>query len=212
MYMNDTIGFFDIKSRNQKIELSGDAVLDTIGDRILHLLRTSGRSDRGAEYEQQELAAWLSGESAAPNGKKYNFKLDRSYVNRLVGNKPKRYEIDVLGAICEIFNVDFGWLALGIVKPEPEESSDIFMTPEAGEIALLIDRMEAENRQAILYLVKHISRLDNELRQSDYELAKILARNIDGISTADRSRARLLLAQIQASSRSKPRDLGASAK
>lgn len=211
MYANDTIGFYDVEFKKRKTELLSEIVLDTIGDRILYLLRTSGRSDRGVEYEQQELAAWLSGEEIAPNGKKYNFKLDRSYVNRLVGNKPKRYEIEILSAICDIFGVDLEWLGRGKTIEVPDEQSDIFIAPEAGKIALLMERMEVENRQTILYIAERISRLDNELRQSDYEVAKILARNIDVIPAPDRSRARLLLAQISANRRP-PGDLGFSAK
>jgi DNA-binding transcriptional ArsR family regulator len=188
-----------------------DIMLDTTGERIMHLLRQQGRAETGEAYRQADLLAWLTGEQVAPNGKRYEFSISKSHLSQLINEKLENKIVDEYRAIGEIFNVDMEWLLNGNVVGEPEESSDIFMTPEAGEIALLIDRMEAENRQAILYLVKHISRLDNELRQSDYELAKILARNIDGISTADRSRARLLLAQIQRN-RSEPRDLGATAK
>ena len=209
MYTNAKIAswsFMRTKAMQEK-----DVVLDTIGDRIFHLLRTHGRADRGSDYSQLELVSWLNGETVAPDGRKYAVGTNKSTLNRIISDKMKSPPLEVLSAICDIFGVDLEWLGRGnTIQLDEKEKSDIFMQPEAGEIVLLMERMEVENRQIILYMAKHISRLDNELRQSDYELAKILARNIEGISAADRSRARLLLSQISANRR-EPRDLGASA-
>lgn len=180
-------------------EIVGDVVLDTMGDRILDLLKSQGRADRGTDYEQQELMEWLTGEKLAPNGERYSFNIDRSHVSRLVRNKIKNPPWDELGAICDIFHTDLEWLVRGKIIPaeEKEESADIFMTPEAGMVALLVDSMEEENRQFILSVATYIGRLDNDARQWDYEIAKILARNIEQLPNGDRARARLLLSQIQ---------------
>ncbi len=194
MYATDTIKMFSMTSCKKNPE-EGVAVLDTIGERIDHLLRTGGKSDRGTEYEQQELAAWLSGDALAPNGKRYNVAIDSSGVNRLVRDKTKRPSLDALYAICDIFHVDMEWLTRGRSLAVADDRGN--MSDEADQIAALVDGMDKENRDFVLSMVRHISNLDNETRQLDIELAIILARNIDRMPEQDQPRIRLLLSQIQ---------------
>lgn len=197
MYIDDTM--LNCSEKFHDGYRKDEAALKTIGDRIAHLLQEGGRADRGMhnEYEQQELAAWLSGEAIAPNGKKYNLSIDASGVNRLVRNKTKRPDLEVLYAICEIFNVDMEWLTRGNTIDHDDDKYDKFITSEAGVVARLVDHMDSENRRFMLSMVEHISKLDNEARLADVELAVIMARNIERLPESEQLKVRLLLSKMR---------------
>lgn len=199
MYMHDTI--LDCsKKQNLQTALERSEMLDTIGDRVDWLLKSTGRDDRGREYEQQELSAWLTGAEVARNGKRYSLSFGRGMVSRLVTNQMKLYSPDLISAICEIFDTDAEWLLRGntLTAPEPAQH-DIFTALETGEVALLVDRMDPSNRQFMLAVARHIARKDSEARMLDNELADIVTKYINLLNNGDRERAKLIIAQIRRS-------------
>lgn len=199
MYMHDTMLDCSKKQNLQKA-IESIEMLDTIGDRVDWLLKSTGRDDRGNDYEQKELAAWLTGEDVARNGKRYNLSFGRGMVSRMVTNQIKLFSPDLINALCEIFDTDAEWLLRcnTLTAPEPKQH-DIFTAPETGEVALLVDRMDPSNRQFMLAVARHIARKDSETKMLDTELADIVTKYINLLQNGDRERAKLIIAQIRRS-------------
>lgn len=153
---------------NQGIE--EDIMLDTVGDRILHLLRDRGRAERRREYTQSELLAMLNGDMDAPNGKRYDIKTNRSSLSRIISGEQKP-SLDILDAICDIFKVDLEWLGRG---KSIEESAVIeaFITDEANQIGAMIDQMLPQFRRFALEAVSKMHELDGNYRSEITELEK----------------------------------------
>jgi len=76
-----------------------------------------GRDDRGRAYEQQEVVAMLNGEMPARNGKSYSVGTNRSQLSRTITGKLKP-QVDLLTAICDLFDTDIQWLIKGEVAGE----------------------------------------------------------------------------------------------
>lgn len=156
----------------------------TPGERLDFLLRRQGNLDKGEKYSQYDLCDFLAGKEDAPNGKRYNIQTSRSAINRYVtGRQEMTYEI--INAVCEIFNVTADWLLRGVEVAE-EEAGDVFMAPEAGEIATLVDRMSLPARQEIIAIARAVDAADQAREIEQKSLIRILTTVGQALTQEDR--------------------------
>ncbi len=156
----------------------------TPGERLDFLLRRQGNLDKGEKYSQYDLCDFLAGAEVAPNGKRYSIQTSRSAINRYVtGRQEMTYEI--INAVCEIFNVTADWLLRGQEAAE-EKPTDIFLTPEAGEVAIMVDEMTPENRGVATVLARELLAASQRQRETEIQLAQALQEQISAV-TADRT-------------------------
>ena len=167
---------------------------DTIGRRIDNLLWAQGNlDDLGRPYMQAELISWLSGETVAPNGKRYNVRSsNQSTISRIINDEMRNPPIETLVAIAEIFNRSLDWLLTG--EERVESKVEAFITTEAGKIGALVDDMDKDQRELILAICQQFARLDklakhaydevaavnSKAAETDYKL-KELQRDLDAI-------------------------------
>ncbi|HSG62584.1 MAG TPA: hypothetical protein VLA24_14245, partial [Pseudomonadales bacterium] len=98
---------------NEKVGVATMDTTTTMGDRILTLMRRRGRDDRGREYEQRELVAMLNGDIVAPDGRFYNISTSATAISRLIGGDLTRPSLEILDAICSMFDSDMEWIVRG---------------------------------------------------------------------------------------------------
>ena len=164
---------------------------DTIGDRVMQLLRDRGRIDRGNAYSQAELVAMLNGEMAAPDGRKRYVKTNRSTISRMINDKMKYPPLDILIAMCEMFDTDLEWLARGnVAQGEPGRP---WHSDEAYTVAALVDNMPESFRRNLAALLQELhdarQREIAERRQLDIEIAQLLQENISILESHQRRTA-----------------------
>jgi Helix-turn-helix len=147
-----------------------DLMLDTVGDRILHLMRDRGRAERRREYTQSELLAMLTGDMDAPNGKRYDVKTNRSSLSRIISGDQKP-SLDLLDAICDMFNTDLEWLGRGNSIEEPM-SIEAFVTDEANEGGAMIDQLLPQFRRFAIAAIVAIRDLEVDYRSEIGEFEK----------------------------------------
>jgi transcriptional regulator with XRE-family HTH domain len=162
-------------------------MLNTLGDRIVHLLRTQGRADRGREYDQSELTDMLNGKLKAPDGKYYRVPTNRSTINRIISGKTKP-TLELLSAICDMFGVDMEWLARG--RSLDDAPADHFMTEEANTIGALVDKLPIELRTVLLDGAQLLYKLHTDQRKKEEELISLLEDNINLMGNGHRRIAR----------------------
>ena len=140
-----------------KWKMGSQNMHETLGRRIDSCLWEMGMRDGlGDAYEQNDLIAWLSGQTVAPNGKKYKIKsANQSTVNRTIRDNMKRPPLDMLAAIAEISGRSLDWLITGEENfANGNDKHDIYMTPEAGEVGAIVDTMDRDSRLSILQLCR----------------------------------------------------------
>jgi hypothetical protein len=142
-------------------------ISETMGDRILQLLRDRGRADRGREYEQKELVAFLNGEVRGPNGKFYDLHTSPTAISRLIKDGVNRLDRDLLEAICEMFDTSMDWIVRG---REATNSGDHYITPEADAACNMIDAMEEGTRQLCVNIIRQIYGIDQERHEIETEI------------------------------------------
>ena len=188
--------------------------MQTIGDRIGWLLRRKGRDDHADEkrYLQADLVAWLNGDEVAPNGKKYDIGTSKQAMSRLINDKVQNLNPDVLRAICEIFDTDADWILFGESAATAPNGYDIHMTPEAGEIARIVDRLDEEDRICVLRLCQRLMRrtveydmVSSELLKTQKEFVYVVDRAMEFIPESQRAAMRELIAQMERSAQRLPR-------
>jgi transcriptional regulator with XRE-family HTH domain len=174
-----------ISGSHQSFFQGGLMELDrTPGERLDFLLRRQGNLDKGEKYSQYDLCYFLTGEEEAPNGKRYSIQTSRSSINRYVtGRQEMTYEI--VNAICEIFHVTADWLLRG-VETEEDEREDPFMTPEAGEIAALVDGMSLPARQEIIAIAHAVTAAHQAQQVEQQNLIRILTKVGQALTQEDR--------------------------
>jgi transcriptional regulator with XRE-family HTH domain len=155
----------------------------TPGERLDFLLRRQGNLDKGEKYSQYDLCYFLTGEEEAPNGKRYDIQTSRSAINRYVtGRQEMTYEI--ISAVCEIFDVTADWLLRGVEAEE--DTKDVFMTPEAGEIAAIVDGMSLPARQEIIAIAHAVTAAHQAQQVEQQNLIKILKKVGQALTQEDR--------------------------
>jgi transcriptional regulator with XRE-family HTH domain len=155
----------------------------TPGERLDFLLRRQGNLDKGEKYSQYDLCYFLTGAEVAPNGKRYSIQTSRSAINRYVtGRQEMTYEI--INAVCEIFGVTADWLLRG--EETEEEEKDVFMTPEAGEIAALVDGMSLPARQEIIAIAHAVTAAHQAQQVEQQNLIRILTKVGQALTQEDR--------------------------
>ncbi len=155
----------------------------TPGERLDFLLRRQGNLDKGEKYSQYDLCYFLTGEEVAPNGKRYGIQTSRSAINRYVtGRQEMTYEI--INAVCEIFGVTADWLLRG--EETEEEEKDVFMTPEAGEIAAIVDGMSLPARQEIIAIAHAVTAAHQAQQVEQQNLIRILTKVGQALTQEDR--------------------------
>jgi transcriptional regulator with XRE-family HTH domain len=158
----------------------------TPGERLDFLLRRQGNLDKREKYSQYDLTDFLTGAKVAPNGQRYSIQTSRSTVNRYVtGHQEMPY--DVITAICEIFGVSADWLLRGR-GVEEDEGADIFLTPEAGEVAAMIDEMTPENRGVVAVLARELLATSQRQRETEIQLAQSLQEQISAVTAGRTAR------------------------
>ena len=127
--------------------------IDTFGGRL-----RVAREDAG--LKQEELTALLE--------ERYGVHVGRSYISELERNweANKMPMADVLAALAKALNVNGNWLLLLDDRPDlPDEDSGHGITPEAQEIAGLVDLLPDWRRAEMLDWLRHIADPDSELHQ-----------------------------------------------
>lgn len=109
--------------RPMRAKIEGATMLDTLGERIKHLLINRGRQDTGEPYRQTDLHAWLTGQTPGPNGKKYAFDVSVSHVSQLLNDKLEMRVVQEIQAIGEMLGEPAGWLLFGEVQEDTSRTS-----------------------------------------------------------------------------------------
>lgn len=170
---------------------SGDDV-ETIGDRVLEILRRCGRRDMGAPYEQHELVAMLNGDRIAPDGRRYVVpNANKSTVSKMI-NDNQRWQVDMIIAICAMFDQDANWLLTGerraATTPEPPKISEI-----ATEAGALVDALDTDLRDSTMAFLRSLRTVDNERRTLQHNYADMLAL---GANDSEQIRARSVFSKV----------------
>lgn len=150
-------------------------MLDTIGDRLNQLLRERGRNDRNEAYTQVDLTDMLTGRATAPNGQRYNIRTNKSTINRILTDKQEP-PLEIIFAICDIFNQDLRWILRGDVAAEPPA---LAWSEEAEIIAGLVDSLLPRSRRLVEIVARNLLAIDNEQRENEKELIELLMENIN---------------------------------
>lgn len=176
-------------------------VVGTIGDRILHLLRTGGRADRGTPYEQKDLVAWLNGEEKAPDGKLYHVGTSTSTMSRIVSGNAEP-SLKMAEAICDIFHADLKWLISGVEKID-QEKVERFVSDEANTIGQIVDAVDQDVRNLILYVAQALQDINHERKmlrtdRKDLraEVYSLLTDTVSAMSGDNKARANSVIRKI----------------
>lgn len=180
-------------------------IAGTIGDRILHLLRTGGRADRGVPYEQKDLVAWLNGDAKAPDGNFYHVGTSTSTMSRII-NGSAEPPLGAIIAICNMFHTDMEWLATGEVREEPERI-ERFVTDEANRVGAIVDAVDQDMRDLILHMAEELREINAQRQDLRTEVYTLLTDTISAMSGDNKARAKSVIRKVH--SRGVDLDVGA---
>lgn len=169
--------------------------METIGDRVDEILRRRGRDERGEPYDRWELVAMLSGQMDAPDGKRYAItNANKSTVSKMMNNK-QRWQLDMLVAICDMFDQDANWLLRGEYLDQAVEVEQ-FVSEEANEAGAIIDHLDTDIRTIVMSLLRSLYSVNRERRELQRSAHSLLLDTVGDMKPEDRIRAQSVLNKI----------------
>ncbi len=83
--------------------------------------------------------------------------IGQSYISQLE-NSDKMPMLEVAAAMANVLGTTVDYLALRTDDPEPPSGQPVYITPEADELARLVDTLPADAREELLRIARRLAR------------------------------------------------------
>lgn len=167
------------------IELRRNGALNVASANTLARRIMLAREDKG--LRQNQLVDIL-------RSKPYNIDISYPGYSKIESGITQTPRHEILIAISEVLEVSLDELIAG--KPAPEIKPTAYFSPEAEEVANIVDKLDNDTKKIVVSLAHQLLEIDTERRALHSEMYELLQNNEGAIRDSDKPLAKSVLRQM----------------